>query len=191
LEALHADFNAYYEKLYGKTEDDIEVPDSNDLIKAMKSFNEVSRETPKPSKAKTPPKAKKLPQKPKVVKKFINQKNNPFKILGVYEEPSSHILDPHYNDVHFGIQNNNDYCKLVDMVNLKGPGHLYSSKGFVFTDFSKNSKKLMCNCWNNILGLVHDAISNFSQNVISKGDIDGYIQNYKVTKVRSFEKNPI
>jgi len=64
---------------------------------------------------------------------------NPFKLLGVYTNPITHVPNSLYNKVHFGILNEDKYCEVVDMHNLQNPEKLFNKQGVIFTDYKFNS----------------------------------------------------
>jgi len=191
LKAMHDSFNAYMAEVYGEIEDEFGPPDETGLIDAMKYFDreqshDQAQTKTHAAKPKRIPilvpkaKAKPKPQNKQTLKGqesmgIVDQKTNPFILLGVYDDPSPYIPNPQYNEVQYGIGNYDQYCKMVDMANIVGPQRLYTPKGFLFTDFSNTS-------------VVSQAASRFSQNLISKNNIDDFIQSYRVQKVKLYER---
>jgi len=188
LKAMHDNYNAYMAEVYGEIEDEFGAPDQTGLVDAMKYFDreqprahaEIKTQVAKPKKipilvprsqAKPKPQTMQNKQTLKGQESMgvLDQKTNPFVLLGVYDDPSPYVTNPQYNEVQYGLENYDQYCKMVDMANIVGPQRLYTPKGFLFTDYSNTS-------------VVSQAASKFSQNMISKHNIDEFIQNYRVQK---------
>jgi len=74
----------------------------------------------------------------------FTKETNPFRVLGAY--PKFKVQLAHtdkwekqtYNLVHYGIDNQDDYCERVDHYNLAHPENIFGNKNF-FTDYGKGS----------------------------------------------------
>jgi len=62
------------------------------------------------------------------------QSPNPFKLLDAYPKVTKRIAKNRYNQVHFGLKNEEDYCDRVDRYNLLHPENMFKEKNF-FTDY--------------------------------------------------------
>jgi len=95
---------------------------------------------------------------------------NPFEILGAYPDPSAYVPKPKYNKTSFGIINDDNYCKKVDLSNLENPENMFREKGIFFTDYKPG-------------GVVRGAILKFGTIPKSMAHISKALSNEDAAKV--------
>lgn len=68
---------------------------------------------------------------------------NVLALLGAYPEINNKLYDirPKYNETHYGLRNDNDYCTKVDNYNLENPNNMFGTRNY-FTDYAYHSKQL-------------------------------------------------
>jgi len=117
---------AELQKLYSS---DDKTYDDKFVVTKDKTLSSITKKNATVQRVK--PEAKQA--QPKVVE------TNPFRLLDVYPDPSTHVKTPLYNKIQFGIENDDRYCQAVDFFNLQHPEKLFTKNAIIWTDFNKNS----------------------------------------------------
>ena len=72
---------------------------------------------------------------------------NVFALLGAYPEidHKRYELRSKYNETHYGLRNDNEYCTKVDNYNLANPKNMFETRNY-FTDYPYHSKLMRDFC---------------------------------------------